>query len=70
MSTEKEATGQQTWECILQGKKKYGAYGSRDLLLIYQNDSVKTENIIYRRSVELTGNDQRELERLGLPPDQ
>ena len=33
-------------------------------------DTIQGEDIVVRRSAELTGDDQRELESLNLPPDQ
>ena len=70
MSTEKETIRDQTWECTLQGEKKHGAYGTRDILIIYQDENLQKEDIVHRIPSELTNNDQRQLQWLNLPPDQ
>ena len=70
MSTEKEAKRDQTWECTIQGEKKHGAYGTRDILIIYQDENLQREDIVRRVPSELTNNDQRQLQWLNLPPDQ
>ena len=54
-----------------QGVDRHGATGSRDVLIISQDETIKKgEDIIHRRQAELTSDDKRELERLDLPPDQ
>ena len=58
------------WGYTLQGEKKYGASGSRDVLIISQEETIQGEDIVPRRQTELTSDDKRELERLDLPPDQ
>ena len=58
------------WEVTLQGKKTYEALGSRDVLIISQNETIQGVDIVPRRQAELTSDDKRELERLDLPPDQ
>ena len=70
MSTLVGATRQLPWECTLQGEKLYGVGGSREVLIISQDDSIQGEDIVHRRQAELTSDDKRELERLELPPDQ
>ena len=70
MSTEKEAMRDQIWECTLQGEKKHGAYGNRDILIIYQDENLQREDVVHRIPSELTNNDQRQLQWLNLPPDQ
>ena len=70
MSTLVGATQQPPWGITLLGRELHGAYGSRDTLIISQDETIQKEDIIPRRQAELTSDDKRELERLDLPPDQ
>ena len=70
MSTAVGATRQLTWGTTLQGKEIRGSYGSRDVLIITQDETIQGDDIIPRRQAELTSGDKRELERLDLAPDQ
>ena len=70
MSTLVGAIQQSSWGKVLQGRETYDAAGSRDLLIILQDETIQGEDIVPRRRMELTGDDKRELERLDLPPDQ
>ena len=70
MSTLVGATQQPPWGFTLQGKEIHDASGSRDILIISQDETIQGEDIIPRRQAELTSDDKRELERLDLPPDQ
>ena len=70
MSTVVGATRQLPWGDTLQGVKRYGSYGSRDILIISQDEIIQGEDIVHRRQAELTSNDKRQLERLDLPHDQ
>jgi hypothetical protein len=70
MSTLVGATQQPPWGITFQGEEKHGAYGSRDFLIISQDETIQGEDVVPRRQAELTSDDKRELERLDLPPDQ
>ena len=70
MSTLVGAIQQPPWGYTLQGKEIYGVAGSRDDLIISQDETIQGEGIVPRRQAELTSEDKRELERLNLPPDQ
>ena len=70
MSTLVGATQQPSWGYTLQGKEIHGVAGSRDDLIISQDETIQGEDIVSRRQAELTSDDKRELERLDLPPDQ
>ena len=58
------------WGDTFQGRERHAAAGSRDVLIIFQDDSTQGDDIVPRRQAELTSDDKRELERLNLPPDQ
>ena len=58
------------WEHTLQGRELHRAYGSREFLIISQDETIQGQDIAPRRHAELTSDDKRELERLDLPPDQ
>ena len=72
MSTLVGATQQPPWGTTFQGRGFHAATGSRDVLIISQNETtcIQGEDIVPRRQTELTSDDKRELERLDLPPDQ
>ena len=70
MSTLVGATQQPPWGYTLQGRELHGVAGSRDALIISQDEIIQGEGITPRRQAELTSDDKRELERLDLPPDQ
>ena len=70
MSTLVGATQQPPWGDTLQGIELHAAAGSRDALIISQDETIQGEDTTPRRQAELTSNDKRELERLELPPDQ
>ena len=70
MSTVVGATRQLTWGGILEGKETHSSSGSRDVLIICQDETIQGEDIVHRRQAELTSDDKRQLERLDLPPDQ
>ena len=55
------------WEETLQGKKIFGAYGTRDILIIAQDDNLCGPDIEQRLSLELTDTDETRLQRLGIP---
>ena len=57
------------WEDTLQGKKIFGAYVTRDILIIAQDDNLCGSDIESRLSLELTDTDQTQLQRLGIPPE-
>ena len=65
-----EATQQLSWGNTLQGREIHDAAGSRNALVISQDQTIQGEDIVPRRRIELTSDDKRELERLDLPPDQ
>ena len=54
----------------LMGREIHDVAGSRNALIISQDETIQGENIIPRRQTALTSDDKRELERLDLPPDQ
>ena len=58
------------WEDTLQGKKLFGAYGTRDILIIAQDDDLCGPDIEQRLELELTDADKTQLQRLGIPPEQ
>lgn len=70
MSTVVGTTRAPLWGYLIQGEKKHGVSGSRDALIISQDETIQAEDIVHRRQAELTSDDKRELERLDLPPDQ
>ena len=70
MSTLVGAIQQPPWGYTLQGRELYGVAGSRDELIIAQDEIIQGEDITPRRQAELRRDDKRELERLDLPPDQ
>ena len=70
MSSLEEATQQPSWGYTLQGRELHGVAGSRDALIITQDEDIQGEDVVPRRQAELTSDDKRELERLELPPDQ
>ena len=70
MSTLVGATRAVPWGGTLQGEELHGAAGSRDVLIISQDEALQGEDIVPRRQAELTNDDKKELERLNLPPDQ
>ena len=55
------------WGETLQGKKLLGAYGTRDILIIAQDDYLQGLDIQPRCSLELTESDKTQLQRLGIP---
>ena len=55
------------WGETLQGMKLHGAYGTRDIMIISQNDSLQGPDIQPRGSLELTDSDRNQLQRLGIP---
>ena len=57
------------WEDTLYGKKMFGAYGTRDILTIAQDDNLCGPDIEQRLSLELTDTDKNQLQRLGIPTD-
>ena len=69
MSTVVGATRQVTWGSTIKGEKTHEASGSRDIIIISQDNTIQGEDIVHRREAELTSDDKRELERLDLPPD-
>lgn len=58
------------WEDTLQGKKIFGAYGTRDVLIIAQDDDLFGPDIEQRLSLDLTDTDKTQLQRLGVPLEQ
>ena len=70
MSTVVGATRAVPWGNTFQGVDRHGATGSRDVLIISQDETIQGEDIVHRRQAELTSDDHRQLERLDLPPDQ
>ena len=57
------------WEDTLQGRKLYGAFGTRDILVIAQDDTLQGPDIVPRCRFEMTENDKQQLQRLGIPLD-
>ena len=57
------------WGGTLQGQQVYGAYGTRDIVIIHQEDTPETEDAVSRHTVKLTKEDEKKLEKLGLSPD-
>ena len=55
------------WGYTLQGMKIDGATGTRDILIIAQDDSLQGPDIQPRCSLELTESDKNQLQRLGIP---
>lgn len=55
------------WGCTLQEKKLLGAYGTRDIVIIAQDDSLQGPDIQPRCSLQLTDSDRNQLQRLGIP---
>ena len=70
MSTLVGAIQHPPWRYTLQGEEIHGVAGSRDNLIIFQDEIIQGEDITPRRQTELTSDDKRKLERLDLPPDQ
>ena len=70
MSTVVGATRQLTWGYTLQGAKTHDSCGSRDVLIICQDETIQGEDIVHKREAELTSDDKTQLERLELSPDQ
>ena len=64
------ATPQPIWGFKLQGMEMHGATGPSDILIISQDETIQGEDTTPRRTTKLTSHDERELERLDLPPDQ
>lgn len=58
------------WEDTLQGKKLFGAYGTRDILIIAQDDDLCGPDIEQRLELEMTDADETQLQRLEIPPEQ
>ena len=58
------------WEETLEGKKLFGAYGTRDILIIAQDDDLSGPDIEQRLELELTDADKTQLQRLGILPEQ
>lgn len=58
------------WGGTVQGQQLYGAYGTRDILIIVQEDTLQVQqNVVSRQKANLTEEDEKKLDRLGLPPD-
>lgn len=57
------------WVKTYEGKKFYGAYGSKEILIIEPSEGVQGPDIVPRRHFDLTQEDIKELERLKLPED-
>lgn len=58
------------WGGTVQGQQLYGAYGTRDILIISQEDTLQEgQDVVSRQTVMLTKEDEKKLDRLGLPPD-
>ena len=56
------------WGTTIEGKKIYGAFGTRDILIIAQDDCLQGPDIVQRRGgLELTDSDKNQLQRLGIP---
>lgn len=54
------------WGYTLQGKRNDGESGSRDVLIIAQDDCIQGPDIQPRSSLELTESDKNQLQRLGV----
>ena len=57
------------WEDTLQGKKIFGAYGTRDILIIAQDDDLCGPDIEQRLRLELNDTDKNRLQRLDISPE-
>ena len=56
------------WGATILGSKNYGASGTRDVLIIAQDDCLQGPDIVQRRGgLELTDSDKNQLQRLGIP---
>ena len=66
-STHGRARMANQWEVILDGKKRFGAYGTRDILIIAQADDLCGPDIEQRLNLELTDADKTRLQRLDIP---
>ena len=54
------------WGGTIQGQQLYGAYGTRDIVIISQEDTLTAQDVVPRRSAQLTEEDLKKLGRLGL----
>ena len=57
------------WGGTVQGHQLYGAYGTRDILIISQDDALQAEDIVSQNTIQLSEEDKKKLDRLDLPPD-
>ena len=55
------------WGYTLQGKRNDGECGTRDVLIIAQDDSLQGPDIQPRSNLELTESGKNQLQRLGIP---
>ena len=62
------AESKESWEYNLHGNKKYGACGSRDVLILVSRES-EGPDIVPRKKGELTQEDKDRLTSEGIPSD-
>ena len=62
------AGSKESWEYNLLGNKKYGACGSRDVLILVSRES-EGPDIVPRKNGELTQEDKDRLTSEGIPPE-
>ena len=55
-----------SWEGTYQGKPFYSAYCDTDVLIISQSEDLKVVDAVPRQTCELSGDDEKQLERLNL----
>ncbi len=56
----------EVWENIFQGVKAYGAYGSRDVLIIVSGEPLEGPDTVPRKKGELTKEDKDRLTSQGI----
>ena len=56
----------EVWESTLQGRKSYGTYGPRDVLIIKSSECLEGPEVVPRKKGELTQEDKERLSSQGI----